>query len=163
MHGDPVQVLGNKLRVGDRAPDFDVVDTSLKHVGNGDFAGATRVYVAVPSLDTPVCATETRRFNKEATTLGDVKVVVISMDLPFAQKRWCGAEGVKNVTVLSDYQNASFGENYGLLMKGLRLLARAVVVVDASDRISYIQVVNEVTTEPDYQAALDAVKAATRK
>ncbi|MCS6860379.1 MAG: thiol peroxidase, partial [Abditibacteriales bacterium] len=131
--GNPLTLLGNEVKVGDKAPDFKVVDNNLQAVTLADTAGATRIFVAVPSLDTPVCDAEARRFNEEAAKLGDVKVYVVSLDLPFAQKRWCGAAGVENVQTLSDYQDRSFGENYGVLIKELKLLARSVFVVDKSD------------------------------
>ena len=163
MKGNPVQLSGKKLRVGDKAPSFEAVDNSLGAVSGEDFAGTTRVILAVPSLDTSVCATEARRFNQEATKLGDVKVMVVSMDLPFAQKRWCAAEGVANVQTLSDHRGASFGQNYGVLIEDLRLLGRAVFVVGPDDKIQYIQVVNEIAQEPDYDAALMAARKAAGK
>lgn len=158
--GNPLTLLGREVKVGDKAPDFKVVDTGLQAVTLADTAGATRIFVAVPSLDTPVCDLETRRFNEEAAKLGDVKVYVVSLDLPFAQKRWCGAAGVKNVQMLSDYQDRSFGENYGVLIKELKLLARSVFVVDKHDTVTYVEVVPEVTNEPNYDAALKAAQAA---
>ncbi len=124
-----------------------------------DFKGKRLVVCSVPSLDTPVCDTEVRRFNEHATSLGDdVTVLVVSMDLPFAQKRWCGAAGVRNVQTLSDHRDASFGNAYGVLIEDLRLLARAVFVVDKGGRIRYIQLVKELSNEPDYEAALKALR-----
>jgi thiol peroxidase len=158
--GNPLTLLGCEVKVGDKAPDFKVVDNGLQTVSLADTAGATRIFVAVPSLDTPVCDLETRRFNEEAAKLGDVKVYVVSQDLPFAQKRWCGAAGVENVQTLSDYQDRSFGENYGVLIKELKLLARSVFVVDKSDAVTYVEIVPEVTNEPNYDAALKAAQAA---
>ena len=158
--GGPLTLLGREVKVGDKAPDFKVADNGLQAVTLADTAGATRIFVAVPSLDTPVCDLETRRFNEEAAKLGDVKVYVVSLDLPFAQKRWCGAAGVENVQTLSDYQDRSFGENYGVLIKELKLLARSVFVVDKSDTVTYVEIVPEVTSEPNYDAALAAAKAA---
>lgn len=158
--GNPLTLLGNEVKVGDKAPDFKVVDNGLQAVTLADTAGTTRIFVAVPSLDTPVCDMEARRFNEEAAKLGDVKVYVVSLDLPFAQKRWCGATGVENVRVLSDYQDRSFGENYGVLIKELKLLARSVFVVDKNDTVTYVEIVPEVTNEPNYEAALAAAKAA---
>ena len=157
--GNPMTLIGPELKVGDKAPDFCTVDTTLAPVGIETYAGKIRVISAVPSLDTPVCDTETRRFNQEAATLPDnVVVLTISLDLPFAQKRWCGAAGIDRVTTLSDYRERSFGQNYGVLIKELLLLARCIFVVDAAGIIRYIQQVPEVTSEPDYAAVLDAVK-----
>ncbi len=157
--GNPLTLLGREVKVGDKAPDFKVVDNGLQAVTLADTAGTARIFVAVPSLDTPVCDLETRRFNEEAAKLGDVKVYVVSLDLPFAQKRWCGAAGVENVQTLSDYQDRSFGENYGVLIKELKLLARSVFVVDKNDTVTYVEIVPEVTSEPNYEAALAAAKA----
>lgn len=159
MKGNPLTLLGAPVQVGQPAPDFSVVANDLSPVKLSDYKGKTIVLVSVPSLDTPVCDTETRRFNEEAAALGDdVVILTISMDLPFAQARWCGAAGVDQVKTLSDYQQADFGEKYGLLIKGLRLLARAVLVVDSSGVIRYVQVVPELTQEPDYDAALKVAK-----
>jgi thiol peroxidase len=157
--GNPFTLLGPELKVGDKAPDFAVVDNGLAAVTLASSAGKIRVISAVPSLDTPVCDSETRRFNQEAAGLpGDVLVLTISLDLPFAQKRWCGAAGIDKVITLSDYRERSFGQNYGVLIKELLLLTRAIFVVDASDTIRYIQIVPEVTSEPDYAAVVTAVK-----
>lgn len=158
--GNPFTLLGPELKAGDRAPDFTVVDTGLAPVTLASYTGKIKVISAVPSLDTPVCDTETRRFNQEAAALPDnVVVLTISLDLPFAQKRWCGASGIDRVTTLSDYQERSFAAAYGVLIKELKLLARAIFVIDASDTIRYIQVVPEVTSEPDYAAVVAAVKS----
>jgi len=157
--GNPFTLLGPELKVGDKAPDFAVVDNGLAPVTLASSAGKLRVISAVPSLDTPVCDTETRRFNQEAAGLpGDVLVLTISMDLPFAQKRWCGAAGIDRVITLSDYRERSFAQNYGVLIKELLLLTRAVFIVDANDIIRYVQIVPEVTSEPDYAAVISAVK-----
>jgi len=159
IKGNPVTLLGNEVKVGDKAPDFEVVDNSMNAVTLFSFTGKTVIISAVHSLDTSVCDTETRRFNQEVEKLGsDVVVLTISMDLPFAQKRWCGAAGVSSVITLSDHREASFGTNYGLLIKGLRLLSRAVFVVDKAGVIRYTQLVKEVAEEPDYQAVLNVVK-----
>ena len=153
-------LLGAALTVGDAAPDFTVVDNGLAATSLATFAGKVKIISAVPSLDTPVCDTETRRFNQEAASLpGDVVVLTISLDLPFAQKRWCGAAGIDAVITLSDYRERSFGLGYGVLIKELLLLTRAVFVVDAANVIRYIQIVPEVTGEPDYAAAIAAAKA----
>lgn len=159
LKGNPFTLVGPELKVGDMAPDVTVVANDLSPVSLGSFKGKVCVISSVPSLDTPVCDTSTRRFNEEATGLGpDVVVLTISMDLPFAQSRWCGAAGVKNVQTLSDYKDASFGLNYGLLIKELRLLARAVLVMDKEGKIQYVELVKEIAQEPDYEAALVAIK-----
>ena len=162
MKGNPLTLTGNELKVGDPAPDFEVLDNDLGPVKLSSFRGGICVISSVPSLDTPVCDMETRRFNEEAGNLGtDIKILTISMDLPFAQKRWCGAAGVDKVITLSDHRDASFGNAYGVLIKELRLLARVVFVVDGEGVIRYIQVIKELTEEPDYDAVLDAVNALT--
>jgi thiol peroxidase len=159
MKGNPLTLLGDEVKLGDPAPDFEVVANDMSAVTAASFRGKVCIICAVPSLDTPVCDTETRRFNEETGRLGDGAVVLtISMDLPFAQKRWCGAAGIDNVQTLSDHREASFGTAYGVLIKELRLLARAVFVVDKAGTIRYIQIVNELTNEPDYEAALKAAK-----
>ena len=157
--GNPMTLLGPGLKVGDRAPGFTVVDNGLAPVTLASYAGKIKVISAVPSLDTPVCDTETRRFNQEAAGLpGNVAVLTISLDLPFAQKRWCGAAGIDRVVTLSDYQDRSFGLAYGVLIKELKLLSRSIFVIDATDTIRSIQHVPEVTHEPDYAAVLAAVR-----
>jgi thiol peroxidase len=162
VEGNPLTLVGNELSVGDKAPAFEVLDNDLKPVESAAFAGKVLVLTAVPSLDTPVCDVETRRFNEEAAGLGDdVSIVTVSMDLPFAQKRWCGAAGVTRVTTLSDHRNASFGEAYGVLVKELRLLARSVFVVDREGTIRYIEIVDDLTHEPDYDAVLKVIKELT--
>ena len=159
MKGKPLTLLGKEVKVGDSAPDFEVVANDMSTVKFSSYRGKVCIITSVPSLDTSVCDIETRRFNEEAGKLGnDVAVMTISMDLPFAQKRWCGAADVKNVQTLSDYRDASFGKAYGVLIKELRLLARAVFVVDKKGTIRYIQIVKEVASEPNYEAALNAVK-----
>ena len=158
--GNPMTLLGPELKVGDTAPDFVVVDNGLAAVTLSSYAGKVKIISAVPSLDTPVCDTETRRFNQEAASLpGDAVVLTVSLDLPFAQKRWCGAAGIDKVVTLSDYRERSFGLGYGVLIKELLLLTRAVFVVDAANTIRYIQIVPEVTGEPDYAAVIAAAKA----
>ena len=159
MHGNPLTLLGPELKVGDRVPDVEVLDNDLNPVKLSSYQGKVCVVSAVPSLDTPVCDIETRRFNTDAAKLGDdVIVLTVSMDLPFAQKRWCGAAGVENVTTLSDYRNASFGEKFGVLIKELRLLSRTIFVVDQNGILQYTQHVKELSEEPDYDAILEAVK-----
>ncbi len=157
--GNPAALVGPELKVGDQAPDFQVVDNGLQPVTLATDAGKVRLVAVVPSLDTPVCDAMTRQFNQDAAALPDsVVVYTISVDLPFAQKRWCGNAGIDKVKTLSDYQERSFGLNYGLLLKELKLLARAVIVIDQQDKVSYVELVPEVTHEPDYTAALEAVK-----
>ena len=159
MKGNPVTLLGTELKVGDKAPDFVAVDNDLNPVSFESFRGKVCIISSVPSLDTPVCDMETRRFNDEAGRLGDnVEILTISMDLPFAQKRWCGAAGVDKLKTLSDHRDAAFGQAYGLLIKGLRLLARAVFVVDKEGTIRYVELVKEIASEPDYDSVLKAVK-----
>jgi thiol peroxidase len=159
MKGQPLTLLGDGLKVGDKAPNFEVIANDLSQVKFSSFRGKVCIISSVPSLDTGVCDMMTRRFNEEAGGLGqDVAVLTISMDLPFAQKRWCGAAGVKNVQTLSDHREASFGKAYGVLIKGLRLLARAVFVVDKQGIIRYTEIVAELTNEPNYEAAIKAAK-----
>jgi len=159
MKGNPLILLGNQLQVGDAAPEVELLDNDLSKTNLSSFRGKICVISAVPSLDTPICDIETRRFNEEAGNLGpDVSIITVSMDLPFAQKRWCGAAGIEKVTTLSDHFDASFGMSYGILIKELRLLARAIFVIDREGIIQYIQIVKEVAEEPDYDAVIEAVK-----
>ena len=158
MKGNPLTLVGPELKAGDPAPDVEVLNNDLAPVAISSFRGNICVMATVPSLDTPVCDMETRRFNEDAVKLGeDVVILAVSMDLPFAQKRWCGAAGVDTVTTLSDHREAAFGVAYGVLIKELRLLARTVFVLDPGGVIRYIQMVKEVTEEPDYGAVLAAV------
>ena len=158
MKGNPLTLMGNELQVGDKAPDAVLLNNDLQPVNLSDYRGQICVVSSVPSLDTPVCDMETRRFNQEADSLGqDVKVLTVSMDLPFAQKRWCGAAGVDHVITLSDHRDAAFGKEFGVLIKELRLLARAVFVIDREGVIRYIQLVKELSQEPDYDAVLSAL------
>ncbi len=158
--GNPLTLIGKEVKVGQKAPDAELVANDLSVVKLSSLArGKVCLITSVPSLDTPVCDVETRRFNKEASELGeDVIVLTASMDLPFAQSRWCGAAGVKNVQTLSDYRTAAFGEAYGVLIKDLHLLARAVFVLDKQGVIRYIELVKEVASEPNYEVALNAAK-----
>ena len=157
--GKPITLVGEEIKVGDPAPDAELIGTDLKPVKLSSFAGKVRILSSVSSLDTAVCDIETRRFNQEAAGLGEnVAILTVSMDLPFAQKRWCGNAGVDRVITLSDHRQASFGTAYGVLIKELRLLARAVFVLDREGIIRYIQIVKEVTDEPDYDAVLEAVQ-----
>lgn len=158
--GNPVTLLGPELKVGMAAPQFVVVNNALQPVSLAGNTGKIRLITVVPSLDTPVCDAMTRKFNVEAATLPDaVEVYTISLDLPFAQKRWCGNAGIEKVQTLSDYQERSFGLNYGLLIDELKLLARAVLVIDQKGSLAYLEIVKEVTAEPDYAAALAATRA----
>jgi thiol peroxidase len=162
MKGNPLTLVGAEVKVGDPAPDFTVLDNDLSPATLSDYRGKVCIVSSVPSLDTPVCDMETRRFNTEADRLGgDVAVLTVSMDLPFAQKRWCGAAGVENVVTLSDHRDADFGNAWGLLIKELRLLARAVYVVDREGTVRHAQVVKEIAEEPDYDAVLEAVRKLT--
>ena len=159
MKGNPLTLVGPELSIGDSAPDVEVLDNDLNTVRLSSFKGKICVLSIVPSLDTPVCDIQTRRFNDEAGKLGDdVVILTISMDLPFAQKRWCGAAGVDKVSTLSDHRDAAFGKAYGVLIKELRLLARAIFVVDKQGTVQYRQLVKEVTEEPNYEAAIEAIK-----
>lgn len=157
--GNPMTLLGPDVKPGDAAPEFKVVDNGLQPVTLGESKGKVRLITVVPSLDTPVCDTMTRKFNEQAAQLPeDVVVYTVSLDLPFAQKRWCGNAGIEKVKTLSDYQERSFGQNYGVLIKELKLLARSVFVVDRNGTVAYREIVNEVTAEPDYEAALAVAK-----
>jgi len=158
MRENSLTLVGNEVKVGDEAPDFVVLANDLSPVRFSSFRGKVCVLSSVPSLDTPVCNAQTRRLDREAERLGtDVAILTISMDLPFAQKRWSDAAGMKRVQTLSDHRDASFGTSYGLLIKELRLLARAVLLVDRDGAIRYIQIVRETTDEPDYAPVLSAL------
>lgn len=159
MMGNPLTLVGNEVKVGDKAPDFTALDNALSPVQFSSYRGTICLLSSVPSLDTPVCDMETRRFNEEAGRLDpDLRILTISMDLPFAQKRWCAAAGVNKVQTLSDHRDVSFGISYGVLIKELRLLARAVFLVDRQGTIQYMELVKEITKEPNYEAVLSAFK-----
>jgi thiol peroxidase len=159
LKGNPMTLLGPALRPGDRAPAFTVVDGGLAPVTLADFAGKRKLISVVPSLDTPICELQTKRFHEEAAKLPEeVAVLTVSMDLPFAQSRFCSTHGIQKIRVLSDYRDAAFGLAYGVLIKEVRLLARSIFVVDAQDAIRYVQIVPEVSSHPDYEAALAAVR-----
>jgi thiol peroxidase len=159
--GNPLTLVGPELKAGDRAPDFTVLTNDLKEFTFAGTAGKVRLISVVPSLDTPVCDAQTRRFNQEAANLGNnIAILTISMDLPFAQKRWCGASGVDKVQTLSDHRDASFALAYGTLIKELRLDSRAIFIVDAKDTVRYVEYVKEVSAHPNYDAALAAAKGA---
>ena len=157
--GGPLTLVGPEIRVGSKAPEFQVLAQDLSPVTLASSQGKTRLISVVPSLDTPVCDTQTRRFNEEAAKLPSVEILTISMDLPFAQKRWCGAAGISRVTVLSDHKEASFGKAYGVLIKELRLLSRSIFIVDSAGTVRYVEYVPEVTSHPNYDAALAAVRS----
>jgi thiol peroxidase len=159
LSGNPVNLIGTPLEIGQKAPEFQAVDLNLKPYSFNMQREKVSVISAVGSLDTAVCDAETRRFNEEAARLGDqVEIITISRDLPFAQKRWCGAAGIDRVKVVSDYKDASFGMKYGVLVEESKLLARAVFVIDRQGIIRYIQLVPEIGQEPDYDSVIDAVK-----
>lgn len=157
MKGNPLTLTGNELKVGDSAPDVTLVANDLSEVKLSSYNGKKIIVSVVPSLDTPICDLQTKRFNQEASKLNDVVVLTISKDLPFAQKRWCGAVGASAVKTLSDYRG-NFGETYGVMIKGLNLLARCIFVVSEAGKITYIQLIKEVASEPDYEEVLKAVK-----
>src|SRR4051812_2270065 len=161
--GNPVELVGPKLKAGDKAPEFTCVGAGLSIVKLADTAGKARLFNVVPSLDTPVCNTQTRKFAQELQSLGDkAAAYTVSLDLPFAQQRWCTEAKVENLKNLSDVHDRSFGEKYGVLIQGLPipLLARAVFVVDAGNTIRYAEIVPEIAQEPNYEPALEALKAA---
>ena len=158
LRGNPFTLVGPEIKAGDRAPDFTVVTNDLKPLQLKDTSGKVRIFSVVPSLDTPVCDQQTRRFNDEAAKLPGVEILTISMDLPFAQKRWCGAASVDKVRTVSDHRDASFGLAYGTLVKELRLDARAVFVVDKGDVVRHAEYVKEIAEHPNYDAALAAAR-----
>ncbi|MBL8024615.1 MAG: thiol peroxidase [Elusimicrobia bacterium] len=156
--GNPLTLIGEAIKVGQKAPHFKAVAGDLSEVTLTSSAGKTRLIIAIPSLDTPVCEQETRKFNQEVSGIGGVQTYIVSMDLPFAQGRFCQTAGVKNIQAISDHRDASFGSAYGTLIKELRLLSRAVFVVNAQDVVTYVEYVPEMTNHPNYEAALNAVK-----
>src|SRR5882762_8822397 len=160
MKGNPLTLIGPELQVGDHAPDFSVVDGTLSPVNLEKTGANVRIISVVPSLDTPVCDLQTKRFNEEAAQLPAVDIITISMDLPFAQKRWCGAFGVDRIKMLSDHRSGSFGEAYGTLIKDLRIESRAIFVVDKDNVVRHAEYVKEVADHPNYDAALGAAKSA---
>lgn len=157
FNGNPITLVGNPVKVGDTAPDFTCVANNLTPVSLKDTSGK-RVFVVVPSVDTATCDMEVRRFNQEAAKLEGVTIYTISMDLPFAQARWCGAAGITSVVTISDFKDRSFGQNYGCYMKELGLLARSVFVIDESNKVTHVEYCEEVTAEPNYEAVLKALK-----
>lgn len=157
FNGNPLTLKGKEIKVGDSAPDFLLTDNDLNDISLKDTSGK-RVFVVVPSLDTPVCDMSAKRFNEEATKLDNVSIYVISMDLPFAQSRWCGATGSDKITTLSDYKHRNFGENYGVYINELGLLTRSIFIIDENNKVIYVEYCSEVKNEPNFQASLDALK-----
>jgi thioredoxin-dependent peroxiredoxin len=159
IKGSPLTLIGPEVKVGDKAPDFKANINLLNQVSLADYAGKVKLISVVPSIDTGVCDAQTRRFNEEAAKLGEnVVVLTLSVDLPPAQARWCGAAGVDKVVMLSDYKDVSFGEAYGVLIKELRLLMRSIFVIDANDTVQYAEYLPEMTEHPNYEAALEATR-----
>jgi|SRR5688500_3161746 len=159
LKGNPLTLIGPELKAGDAAPDFTAVDTSLQPVTLGSTGSAVRIFSVVPSLDTPVCDAQTKRFNEEAAKLPGVEIYTLSMDLPFAQKRWCGAFGIDKVKMLSDHREGSFGSSYGTLIKELRIHSRAIFVLDKDNKVKHVEYVKEVADHPNYETALAAAKS----
>jgi len=159
LKGNPLTLIGPELKAGDAAPEFTATDGSLKPVHLSDTGHSTRIFSVVPSLDTPVCDAQTKRFNEEAAKLSGVDIYTISMDLPFAQKRFCNSFALDNVKMLSDHKDASFGQGWGTLIKELRILSRAIFVVGPDNKVKYVEYVPEVADHPNYEAALAAAKS----
>src|SRR5215467_1315053 len=160
LKGKPLTLVGPELKPGDQAPDFALTDNTLNNVSLRDTGDNVRIISVVPSLDTPVCDAQTKRFNEEAARLPGVDIITVSMDLPFAQKRWCGAFGVDKVKMLSDHRDGSFGSAYGTLIKDMRIESRAIFVLDQNNKIRHVEYVKEVADFPNYEAALSAAKSA---
>jgi thiol peroxidase len=160
LKGNPFRLEGPELRPGDTAPDFEAVDASLQKVNLAKTGNGVRIFSVVPSLDTPVCDAQTKRFEEEAGRMPDVRIFTISMDLPFAQKRWCGNFGINKVEMISDHHSGSFGEHYGTLIPDLRIESRAIFVVDSNNTLRHVEYVREVGEHPSYESALEAAKNA---
>ncbi|WP_053955534.1 thiol peroxidase [Inediibacterium massiliense] len=158
MKQNPVTLVGKEIKVGDQAPDFTVLTTDMQPFSLKDVGDKVKIISVVPSLDTGVCEFQTIHFNEEAALLGDVAILTISVDLPFAQKRFCGAKGIDAVITLSDHRDLSFGLNYGFVIEELRLLSRGIVVLDQNNKVTYVEYVKEVTNHPDYEKAIEEVK-----
>jgi thiol peroxidase len=159
LKGNPITLVGPEIKAGDKAPDFKVNKDLVTEVSLSDYAGKVKLISVVPSLDTGVCDAQTRRFNEEAANLGaNVVILTVSVDLPFAQARWCGASGVDQVITLSDYKTKSFGEAYGVLIKELQLDMRSIFVLDTNDTVQYVEYLTEMTEHPNYEKAIEAVK-----
>jgi thiol peroxidase len=163
MQGKEFKLAGPELKVGDPAPDFSVVDNTLQGVDLAATGSGVRIFSVVPSLDTPVCDAQTKRFENAAGELKDIKIYTVSMDLPFAQKRWCGNFGINKITMLSDHRSGSFGEHYGTLIPDLRIESRAIFVVNGENRLTHVEYVKQVGEHPNYEAALTAAKEASSK
>lgn len=157
--GKPVTLVGQQLQIGETAPDFTLTTTDLVQKSLSDFAGKKKVISVIPSIDTGICSTQTRTFNKELSDMEDTVVITVSADLPFAQARWCGVEGLERAVMMSDYYDNTFGKTYGLLMQEWHLLARAVLILDEDNKLVYAEYLENVNSEPNYQAAIEAVKA----
>lgn len=157
MKGNPLPLVGPELKVGDKAPEFELIGSNLKPVTLGE-GGSVRIFSVVPSLDTPVCDAQTKRFSDEIAKMDGVEVITVSMDLPFAMSRWCGAFGIDKIKMLSDHKSASFGTNYGTLIEPLRIESRAIFVVDKNNVIQHVEYVSEVAEHPNYETALAAAK-----
>ncbi|KIH70089.1 thiol peroxidase [Salinicoccus roseus] len=157
--GNPMTLRGEELKVGDQAPDFTALNTSLEQVSLSDFEGKRKLISVIPSIDTGVCSTQTKTFNERAADVENVEVLTISNDLPFAQKRWTADEGLENAVTLSDHRDLSFGENYGVVMEELRLLARSVFILDEDNKVVYVEYVPEGTDHPDYDKAIEALES----
>ena len=163
LGGKSFALAGSALKAGDPAPDFEVVDSSLQPVNLAKTGGGVRILSVVPSLDTPVCDAQTKRFEDEAAKLPGIRILTVSMDLPFAQKRWCGNFGINHVGMLSDHRTGSFGEKYGTLIPDVRIESRAIFVLDNDNKLRHVEYVPEVASHPNYEAALDAARAALQK
>ena len=162
LKGNPLTVLGPELKTGEKAPDFQAVDDGLKPVNLASTGHGVRIFSVVPSLDTPVCDAQTKRFNEEASKMPELSIYTFSMDLPFAQKRWCGAFGIDKIKMVSDHKSGSFGEHYGTLIKELRIESRAIFVLDKDNTIKHVEYVKEVAEHPNYDAALNAARSLTK-
>lgn len=163
LRGKPFRLAGPELKVGDTAPDFEAVDSTLRKIHLQDTGNGVRIFSVLPSLDTPVCDAQTKRFEDESGKLSDIKIFTVSMDLPFAQTRWCGNFGINRVAMLSDHLTGSFGEHYGTLIPDLRIESRAIFVVDAENKLRHVEYVKEVGSHPNYETALAAARAASQQ
>jgi thiol peroxidase len=159
MRGKPLTLVGPELKTGEKAPDFEAVTDGLQAINLQGTGPSVRIFSVVPSLDTPVCDAQTKRFNEEAAKMPGVQIYTVSMDLPFAQKRWCGAFGVDKVKMLSDHRSGSFGEHYGTMIKELRIESRAIFVLDKDNTLKHVEYVKEVAEHPNYDAALNAARS----
>ena len=162
--GNPITLVGEEIKIGQNAPDFEVLTSDLSETNLSAFKGKIKLIASVPSLDTPICDLQIKRFNDEATKISkDVVILFISMDLPFAQKRFCQTYNIKKVKTFSDHRDSSFGLNYGVLIKKLRLLSRAIFIIDKNDKVVYVEYVKELGSQPDYESALKALKSISPK